>query len=302
MNKLKRIFAVSVLAVLSVASFGQQQGLQSLTTTTLSTAIPTPLTFGIGGSSPFTSQICLASLTNVTATVEIGTTLWVDTEAMDVVTNSIPASGTCILVQRGSHGTKAEGHLSGRTVFVGRPNLYQGFDVAGTCWANATGTATLPAILPWINLTDGNRYNCKSDGNWYKSGIGSASGAERSTPAGFCTGTVGSAATEYLNGAACSGASTATYSWIATSAGELSDLYVYSSAAVVGGTSKDVLTVYVNGSATALTCTIAAAGTTCNDTTHGVAVVAGSVITFQFVTATSDTAANISASVGLYGQ
>jgi hypothetical protein len=302
MKMLKRIFAVAVFAALAISSFAQIQGAQTLSTTTLSTAIPTPLTFGIGGSSPYTSNVCLASLTNVYATVSVGTTLWVDTEAMDVVTNSIPPSGTCILVQRGSHGTKAEGHASGRTVFVGRPNLYQGFDVAGTCWANATGSATLPSILPWINLTDGNRYNCKSDGNWYKSGVGSASGGERSTPAAFCTGTVGSAATEYLNGAACSGASTATFSWIATSSGELADLYVNSSAAVVGGTSKDVLTLYVNGSATALTCTIAAAGTTCSDTTHGVAIVAGNVLTFQFVTATSDTAANISASVALYGQ
>ena len=61
-----------------------------------------------------------------------------------------------------------------------------------------------------------------------------------------------------------------------------------------------MLTLYKNGVATALTCTIAAAGTSCTDTTHAVTTVPGDVLTFQFVTATSDTAANLSASVGLY--
>lgn len=295
-NTLKSIFAVSVLvAFLTVSSFTQQQGAQTLSTTTLSAAIP-PAT-----GSTVTSQITLASLTNVTATVAVGTTLWVDTEAMDVVTNSVPASGTTILVQRGSHGTKAQSHASGRTVYVGRPNLFQGYAVAGTCWTNAAQT-TLPPILPWIDLTSGFRYNCRSDGNWYRGGLGSQGSAAVTAVTAFCTGTTGSAETEYLNGAACSGATTATYSYLVATAGELADLQVYSSAVAVGGSAKDVLLVYKNGVATAITCTIAAAAATCSDATHGVAVVAGDYIQFRFVTATSDTAANISASVGLYGQ
>jgi hypothetical protein len=290
------VAALLLLAVGAVPVFAQQQGAQTLSTTTLSTAIP-----NVNGGSGITSYVTLASLTNVTATVSVQTTLWVDTEAMDVVTNSVPSTGTTVLVTRGTHGTKAEGHASGRTVYVGRPNLFQGYDVAGTCWSNAAGTATVPAILPWINLTDGHRYDCRSDGNWFYAGLGSQSTAARSTVASFCSGTVGSAATEYLNYAACSGASTATYSFVVATDGELANLQVYSSAAVVGGTGKDVLTVYVNGSATAITCTIAASGTTCTDSTHGVHVAAGAYVQFQFVTATSDTAANISASLGLYG-
>ena len=297
MKNLKNILAVvSCVALLAVASFAQQQGPQTLSTTTLSNALA-----NVNGGAAAPTGVCLASITNVTATVAVQTTLWVDTEAMDVVTNTVPASGTCLTVTRGTHGTKLEGHASGQTVYVGRPNLYQGYDVAGTCWTNAAGTAVVPAILPWINLTDGYRYDCKADGNWFRSGIGSQYSAAVTAAPGFCTGTVGSAETEFLNGAACSGATTATYRYTVATAGELANLRVFSSAAVTGGASKDVLTVMKNGAATTITCTIAAAGTACSDTADGVTVAVGDVITFRFVTATSDTAANVSASVGLYG-
>lgn len=293
MKTLNRIFAVSFLAVfLAVACAAQQQGAQTLSTTTLSSALTN---VGAGN----ISSITLASLTNVTATVSIGTRLWVDTEAMDVVTNSVPASGTTILVQRGASGTKAEGHLSGRTVYVSRPNLYQGYDQAGTCWTSASGSG-LPVILPWINLTDGAVFDCKSDGNWFRAKTGSQWGAAITAATGFCTGTVTSAATIFLNGAACTG-TTATYQYIASTGGEVTALNVGSTAVVVGGSSLDVLTVFKNGVATALTCTIAAAGKTCSDTTHGFIVAAGDVLTFQFVAATSDTAANVAATVGIYG-
>jgi hypothetical protein len=295
MKTLKRLFAVAFLAALTVSSLAQIQGPQVMSTTTLSAAIPPAVGSGV------TSQITLASLTNVVATVAQGTTLWVDREAMAVVTNSLPASGTTILVQRGAAGTIAQSHASGRTVYVSRPNLFQGYDVSGTCWTNAAQT-TLPPILPWINLTNSNRFDCKADGNWFRSGIGSQGSAAVTAATGFCTGTVGTAETEFLNGAACSGATTATYRYVVSTAGELANLRVFSSAGVTGGSSKDVLTVFKNGSSTALTCTMAAAATSCTDITNGVAVVVGDVITFQFVTATSDTAANISASVGLYGQ
>lgn len=298
MKTLKSIFAAALVAsFLAAVSFGQSQGAQTLSTTTLSTALP-----NINGGAAATTSVTLASITNVVATAAVQTTLWVDTEAMDVVTNTVPASGTTVQVTRGTHGTKAEGHASGRTVYVGRPNLFQGFDVAGTCWSNAAGTGVVPAVLPWINLTDGFRFDCKADGNWFRSGVGSVGTSSRAVATGFCTGTVGSAETEFLNGAACSGATTSTYRYVISTAGELANLRVFSSANVTGGASKDVLTVFKNGAASTLTCTIAAAAATCTDTTNGVAVAVGDTITFQFVTATSDTAANVAASVGLYGQ
>jgi hypothetical protein len=304
MNKLKNSLAVSVLVVLSVASFAQIQGAQTLSTTTLSAAIPTTSTFGIGSNNAFTSNVCLASLTNVTATVSIGTTLWVDTEAMTVVTNSVPSTGTCLLVQRGAFGTKAEGHQSGRKVYVGRPNLFQQFDVAGTCYASSTGLTTspaqLPAILPWINITDGKRYNCYSDGNWFWEGLGSASTAI-TTISAFCNTIPAQNVAEYLNYGACTGQTTATWSYTVATNGELANLTVQGSAVAANA---NVITVYKNGVATAITCTVAIAAKTCTDTTHGVATVIGDYIQFLDTVGntTTETFANPSATVGLYGQ
>jgi len=279
--------------------FAQQQGAQTLSTTTLSTAIP-----NVVGGSGITSQVTLASLTNVTATVSTQTTLWVDTEAMDVVTNSVPATGTTVTVTRGTHGTKAEGHASGRTVFVGRPNLFQGYDVAGTCWSNAAGTAVLPAILPWINLTDGYRFNCKSDGNWYRSGVGSQGTASRTTISANCnSGSPAESVAEYLNDLGCTGQTVPVLAYVVTSAGELADLYVAGLTSAVAA-NANVFAVYKNGTATAITCTIAIAAKTCNDTTHGVAVAAGDYIQILDTvgSTTTETLITPQATVGLYGQ
>jgi hypothetical protein len=294
MKNLKQIIAVSVfVALLAVAgSFAQQQGPQSLTTTTLSNSIT-----AVGAGS--TSQVTLASIANVYATVSVGTTLWVDTEAMDVVTNSILANTTTLMVQRGSHGTKAEGHASGRTVYVSRPNLYQGYDVAGTCWTNSAGTS-LPTILPWINITSGARFNCYSDGNWFKEGYGSSAYATTAVSA-FCTGIPAESTTVYLNGATCTGATTATYAYTVTTAGELANLRIHGSAVAANA---NVFTVYKNGTATAITCTVAIAAQTCSDNTHSVATVNGDYIQIQDAVGSTgaETFANASATVGLYGQ
>ena len=308
MKNLKSIFAVSFLvALLAVAGFAQSQGPQTLSTTTLSQAIPTAAAIGVqgGGTAPSTSNICLASVSNVYATVSIQTTIWVDTEAMDVVTNTLPPSGTCFVVTRGTHGTKAEGHQSGRTVYVGRPNLFQGYDVAGTCWASSTGLSTspaqLPGILPWINLTDGNRYDCKADGNWFHSGVGSQGSGAVTAATAFCTGIPAESTTVYLNGVTCTSATTATYAYTVATAGELANLQIHGSAVAANA---NVFTVYKNGAATAITCTVAIAAQTCSDSTHGVAVVPGDYIQIQDAvgSTTTETFANASASVGLYGQ
>jgi hypothetical protein len=294
MKNLKQIVAVSVfVALLAVAgSFAQQQGPQSLTTTTLSNAITN---VGAGN----TSQVTLASISNVYATVSVGTTLWVDTEAMDVVTNSLLANTTTLTVQRGAHGTKAEGHAAGRTVYVTRPNLFQGYDQAGTCWTNATGTQ-LPTILPWVNITNGNRFNCYSDGIWFKEGNGSESLAI-TTEQAFCTGIPAETTTVYLNGATCTGATTATFQDLVTTPGELANFRVRGSAVAANA---NVFTVYKNGVATAITCTVAIAAQTCSDNTHSVATTAGDYIQIQDAvgSTTAETFANAAAVLALYGQ
>jgi hypothetical protein len=276
MKTFKSIFAaVLVVAFLTCASFAQQQGPQTLSTTTLSQAIPNQ-----NGGSGTTFSVTLASLTNVLATASVGTTLWVDTEAMDVVTNSVPSVGTTVLVTRGTHGTKAEGHASGRTVYVGRPNLFQGYDVAGTCWSNAAGTATLPAILPWINTTSGFRFNCKSDGNWYREGIGSASQLASATISANCnSGSPAQNVAEFLNDVGCTGQTVAVLAYVVSAPGELANLYVTGLTSAVAA-NANVFTVNKNGTATGITCTIAIAAKTCNDTTHSVTVAAGDIIQF----------------------
>ena len=297
MKTLKSIFAVSVVVFLAVASFAQQgNSPQTLSTTTLSAAVPPAVGSGV------VSSVTLTSITNVTATVETGTVLWIDTEAMDVVTNSVPSSGTTLLVQRGAHGTKAESHASGRTVYVGRPNLFQGYDQAGTCWTNSAGTA-LPTILPWINLTDGYRYQCKSDGNWYKSGVGSQFGAAIDTISANCnSGSPAQNVAEYLNDLGCTGQTVAVLAYVAPTSGELSDLYVTGLTSAVAA-NANVFAVYKNGTATAITCTIAIAAKTCTDTTHSVSVVAGDYIQFLDTVGntTTETLITPQASVGLYG-
>lgn len=69
----------------------------------------------------------------------------------------------------------------------------------------------------------------------------------------------------------------------APAAGRLSHLYVKSSTAPSGGAC--VFTVLVNGSATGITCSLAAAATTAQDATHEVTVAAGDEISLKNVQA-----------------
>jgi len=269
MNRISRLLGV----VLLLSAFGLGQA--TLTQTTLSSAVTT--TNG--------QIINLTSATGVTA----GTTqLFIDGELMDVRA----LSGTIATVVRGSGGTRGATHANGATVYLGPSNYFSSYDRVGSC------TSSKEVVLPVINVAKARIFDCRSSGQWIMLGDTGLAGGYPARS--FCTGTVGTAETEFLNGAACSGATTATARQVMSTAGTLANLRVFSSAAVVGGASKDVLTVFKNGSSTALTCTIAAAGTTCNDAADSVAVAAGDVITFQFVTATADTAANVSASVEKY--
>lgn len=207
-------------------------------------------------------------------------------------------SGTCGLVLALADGGGTSG--SG-TVIVDQRFYDQG------CSASTITGATAGAVggTGWFihDISNGKEDWYTYSGSAFAK-TSSMSGSGGSTSAGqvsaYCTGTVGTAETEFMNNAACSGATTSTARQIVAAAGTLANLRVFSSANVVGGSNKDVMTVFKNGSATAITCTIAASAASCADTTHSVAVAAGDVITFQFVTATSDTAANMAAAVQKY--
>ena len=80
---------------------------------------------------------------------------------------------------------------------------------------------------------------------------------------------------------------------VVANTGTIYNLQVVSSANAVGGTRKSIVTIYKNGSATTLTCQIANATKVCSDTTHGFSTVPGDYLYAQFVSATSETAANL---------
>ena len=225
--------------------------------------------------------------------------IYIDRELVWVTT---VIDSTHVLVQRGKGQTRPFAHAAGAKVYFGNPvdNFLANNPSAAESWGSCTATAEVS--LPKIYTTTGDIFDCRNGANggqWIQIGNGTM-GQYGSEIRSFCTGSLGSAQTEYLNYAACSGATTATAQYVVSSPGTLANLYVSAGTAVTGGSSKDVLTVYKNGSATTLTCTIAASGTSCSDTSHSVATVPGDVITFQFVTATSDAGANIAAAVGLY--
>lgn len=234
------------------------------------------------------------------------TVLYVDKEYMWV--NSVTDS-THVVVNRcrGTQGVSARpvAHANGATVWFANvsganaaASYFRNTQPTGEDWGACTAANEL--ILPKVYLFSGDVFNCFG-GQWVLVGQGTMA-TNGTRISAFCTGNLGSAETEYLNGAACSGATTATAGQVISTPGTLANLYVNAGTAVTGGTNKDVLTVYKNGSSTTLTCTFATGGaaTTCSDTTHGVSVAVGDVITFQFVTATSDAGANVRAVVGVY--
>jgi hypothetical protein len=298
MNTLKQIaFCLAASAVLATGLLAQSPA--NPTTTTLAVA----LTGTVASTTPGVSTdiITLASCSGLVQN-SVGqylTLLYVDFEAMDVA-QVVNLTACQLRVVRGAEGTKASLHNASATVYVGSPLSFFGSAGAG---ANLSGdklggcVAANEAVLPAINVNDGKIFNCYSSGQWIQTGFGTMGPPPSQRISAFCTGTAGSAETEYLNSAACSGATTLTATQVQVSPGTLYGLNVYSSAVVVGGAGKDVATVYKNGTATAITCTIAAAGTTCSDLTHSVATAAGDVIAVKWVTATSDTAANVSASI-----
>lgn len=295
---MKTLTKIIIALAISVAAYGQV----TLSTTTLGAAITSTTQTSITLASTSTMQ-------NQGPGNQINTVLYFNKELDFVVSVT---DSTHVVVQR-AKGIGAAGrptlHASGTKVFFANtsgPNaapiyfsvLQPDAENFGSCTAN-----TLLA-LPRIYEFSGDIADCKrtgaagTSGQWIQVGNGTMGSAGQRI-SGFCTGTVGSAETEFLNGAACSGATTATARQLITTAGTLANLQIVSSANSLG-TGGTIASVVLNGTATAIVCSIAAAAKVCSDTTHSVAVVPGDVITFSYLTSTSDTAANIGAAVGLY--
>lgn len=295
---MKKLTQFTVCLAGLLLSFGRLHAQATLNSTTLNAALT-----GTDASATPGSAVDVISLTSCTNLVQnaVGqwtTGLYVDFEYMNVV-REITASPCVVQAQRGASGTGATKHNSGATVYLGAPWFFGGSAYAGASLAGdkvGACISTNEMVLPVININDGKIFNCFSSGEWVQTGFGTMGTPPSQRVESSCSGTAGSAETEYLVGLACS-ASTTAVSRVMVSPGTLYGLRVFSSANVTGGTGKDVLTVMKNGSATAITCTVAGSAATCSDLADSVAVAAGDVISFRWVTATSDTAANVTASV-----
>jgi hypothetical protein len=290
---MKTLKLVALAVLMTAFCFGQT----AMSTTTLGAAI----------TSTSTTTITLASTSSMLSSGpanQIQTALYVDLEFMPVVT---VIDSTHALVQRGKNQTRPALHASGATVYYGNPvgNFFSNAPPQAGTWGACTASTEL--YLPKIYVTTGQIFDCKrtgvagTSGQWINISQGTMAVAGQRV-SNFCTGSVAAGETEFLNGAACNGATTATARQVMTSPGTLANLYAVAGTAPSGGTNKDVLTVTVNGTGTAITCTFGGAGaTTCNDVTHSVQVFPGDVVTFSFVTMTStDAAANVAAVVGVY--
>ena len=300
------------LAIFAVAACAQTVTLSS---TTLSAAVTGAV--GSNGTTTLQTSITLGSTTGMAAPSpfnQVNTILYVDKEVMFV--KSVPSSGTVVVTRGAGTGAGAviRAHASGALVYFANTSTLGSGPAAVVIPAtrfirleqpNAEPTGTCTAanelVLPLIYSFSGNVYQCPSSGGqWININDGAIGTSPGRTVSSFCTGSLGSAETEYLNGAACSGATTATFSSVVATYGTIYGLYVNAGTAVTGGTSKDVLTLYKNGSATTITCTMAASATTCSDTTHAVSTIPGDYLQFKWVTATSDAGANVSASVTIF--
>lgn len=292
MNTMKKIATILILATLATGlAFGQA----TLSSTTLSSAITTPSQTTINLS---TTSMLSANSQNAPQTV-----LYVDWELM-WVTSVIDS--THVLVQRGKNQTRPFVHASGAKVYWGPPagNFFSNNPVNAESWGSCLNSNEVS--LPKIYVSTGDIFQCLQTGaagtagQWIKISSGTMAPAGSSIGA-FCTGALTSAGTDYIGNTICATTS-ALVKQLVTAPGTLANLYVVAGAAVSGGSTKDVMTVQINGTDTAVTCTFATGGaaTTCSDTTHSVAVKPGDLITFKFVTATSDTGTDISVRVGLY--
>jgi hypothetical protein len=115
---------------------------------------------------------------------------------------------------------------------------------------------------------------------------------------GACTGVVTASATLGLYGIpGVTGATTCTNTTIggAVSKGGKTLMHLFCSASAVG-VATDACTVVVNGSASIITCSLAAV-TSCSDVAHTVAVNPGDIYAIEIVTHGADTLANVKAQV-----
>lgn len=163
-----------------------------------------------------------------------------------------------------------------------------GAHIAGDFYFSATSTG---GILGWQCTADG------TPGTWQA--VYANAGT---TFWGFCTGTASASLTRSFALLGTGLSSTCTFapdpktSPTVPTAGTISNLRIRMSTSTIGSGSLTFVA-YVNGSPTALTCTVTNPATTCSNTTNTVSVAAGDYVWVQYATNAAETAADISATM-----
>jgi hypothetical protein len=296
---MKNFTLIALALVLSLTCL-YAQGPANPTTTTLQAALTGTDSSTTPGSSTDVIQVATTSGFVQNSVGQYLTLLYVDFEAMDVVAVLPPSSNGLVRVVRGAWGTKATKHANGATVYVGSPNSFGGAAAGGANWAgdkNGACTAANEAFLPFINISDGKIFNCLSSGQWIQTGLGTMGGAPAQLINQFCTGAVtSSSTTDYVNDGVVCATTSGQVPVVVSTPGVLFNFRVHSSANATSTSSDQIATVVKNGTATAITCNLSGVAV-CSDLTHSVAVAAGDLITFSYLTGTTDTAANLTMSV-----
>jgi hypothetical protein len=149
------------LCLASALAFGQ---VNTLTQTALSGAI-----------SSTQQNFQINSVTNILASLTTSTLIYVDKEAMLVLSVGSPTA-TSITVARSQNGTGAAAHISGAMVLAGRPDWFMSGDPSGACTLAST------YVTPWLNVSNGRQWLCSSITNAWVPGFGNTS-----APAGVTT-------------------------------------------------------------------------------------------------------------------
>jgi hypothetical protein len=143
---MKTLKVIALALGITAGAFAQ---LNTLTSTSLPSAITATQ-----------QNFTLASVTNVSVSLSTSTVIYVDKEAMLVLSVGSP-SATSVTVQRAINGTGAAGHIAGSVVLAGRPDWFGNGDPAGAC------TAANVYATPLINQNNGFQWLCSSvTGTW----------------------------------------------------------------------------------------------------------------------------------------
>ena len=197
------------------------------------------------------------------------------------------AAVTVTLPRAGTYSTTGDGTGG---FYAAAPPLWISC-VTGPCTVNTTTSTFIGGGFSGssLSLTTGQAVQLTSDStNWHvlPYSIGGSTSTAVNALRGWCAGSVTGNGTFLGLGAspssgACAGTQNYTYGYgsLVAHACTLGNLYIQGTSTVNTGTT---VTVYDNGTATSLTCSISGSNTTCNDTTHHPTAAAGDSITVGF--------------------